>query len=246
MIDAPTFEEFCSAIEAESARLGLVLLDALDEPVPTCPGWTGRDLADHMAGVLSFWAHQLATGDAAARHDPPENGPEGGDDPLEWLDAATAVLVETLAELGPDEPCWNWSARDHHSSWVARRMALELAVHRYDGERAAGCPTPIPAPLAVDGIDERLEIHLRTDLPEVPTATLGGSLCLVCLDVDAAFHVEVHGGRLTCRHHAGPASAVLRGPASELFLFTWNRIGSGDLELTGSPAVVEAWASLPV
>ena len=41
--------------------------------------------------------------------------------------------------------------------------------------------------LAIDGIDERIAIHLATDVPEVPDATLGGVLCLACLDDPAAW-----------------------------------------------------------
>lgn len=239
-----TFEARLAALEEEAARLGSVVASELEAPVPSCPGWKGRQLAEHVAGVLTFWAHQLAAADPSRRHQPPEYEPSP--DPVAWLDAASGVLVEALAELGPPSPCWNWSGDDLRSGWVARRTALEVAVHRYDGELSAADPTPLPPGLAVDGIDERLEVFLRQDIKEAPDACLGGPLCLSCDDVTASWVVEAAHGRLRVREGAGPAAAVLRGSASQLFLFTWNRVSPEALELTGERAVAEAWGKLPV
>ncbi len=246
MIDLPTFEERVSAIDEESARLAEVVSCVLDRPVASCPGWSGRDLAKHVASVFTFWSHQLASGDPHERQEPPRFEAGAAADAVGWLDAAAGVLVESLSELGPEEPCWNWSGTDLDSGWVARRMALEVAIHRYDGELAAGGPHDIALALSVDGIDERIDVHLRADIPEDRAAALGGPLCLSCNDVDAAWVVDVGGGKLRYRRRAGPAAAVVRGSASQLFLFTWNRIGLEELDLTGERAVAEAWATLPV
>ena len=98
---------------------------------------------------------------------------------------------------------------------------------------------------AVDGIEERLEVHLRHGLARSPEAGLGGTLCLVCSDVDAAFVVEAGGGRLRWRRGRGPADAALVGTASQLFLFSWNRFPLEALSLTRRQEVVSAWAGLP-
>jgi uncharacterized protein (TIGR03083 family) len=246
VIELPTFEERLAAIELEAGRLGEVIADVLDAPVPSCPGWTGKDLADHVAGVFTFFSHQLASGDPAERHEPPTFELGADADSVEWLDASTGVLVEALCELGPEEPCWNWSGIDLDAGWVARRMALEVAVHRFDGELAAGEPSDVDAELSVDGIDERIDVHLRADIPESRDVTLGGPICLSCSDLDAAWVVDVGNGKFRSRRGAGPAAAVVRGRASELFLFSWNRLGLETLELTGDRSVAEAWSSLPV
>lgn len=241
------FDDRLAAIEAEAARLGAVAQGALDRRVPTCPEWAGRDLVEHVAAVFTFWTHQLAAADPSEPHEPPSYGDSPvAPDPVEWLDASSAILLESLGQLGPEQPCWNWSGATFTSGWVARRMALEVAVHRYDGERSAGEASPVATELAVDGIDERLEVHLRADVPEVPEASLGGPLCLACSDADAAWVVEVGDGRLRVRAGTGPARAVLAGPASALFLFSWNRLGCDSLELTGDASVARAWATLPV
>lgn len=125
-------------------------------------------------------------------------------------------------------------------------MALETAVHCYDGEVTAGDPKPVATALAIDGLDERINVHLATDVPEEPGAALGGSLCLACSDADCAFVVEVGHGRLHVHEGAGPASAFVRGPASDIFLFSWNRVPLECLDVTGDRDVAAAWASLPV
>jgi hypothetical protein len=125
-------------------------------------------------------------------------------------------------------------------------MALESAIHRIDAEQAHHVVKPIDTDLAIDGIDERIGVHLAVDVPEVPSATLGGSLCLVCEDAKEAWVVEVAGGRLTWRRGRGPADAVLVGDASSMFQFTWNRLPLDALTLTGRREVAAAWAGLPV
>ncbi|HXY42963.1 MAG TPA: maleylpyruvate isomerase N-terminal domain-containing protein, partial [Acidimicrobiales bacterium] len=183
--------------------------------------------------------------DAAAPFELGEDAPPESGEPGDRLAVAADELVDALRAAGGEAPCWNWSGRNATTGWLARRMALESAIHRYDGELAAAEARAIDPQLSVDGIDEFLTVHLRTDLPDVPAATLGGSLCLACTDTEDAWTVDVGGGRLRVRNDRGPASACLRGGASDLFLFVWNRVGVDGLELTGDRAVAEAWASLP-
>jgi len=239
------FETHLEVISAESARLAAVTSEALDRKVPTCPDWTARDLVDHLWHVHTFWHAQVRAADESARTDPAERSIPEGQLPGDWLEDAAGSLVDALADAGPEAPSWNWSGHDLNVRWVARRMALETAVHRFDGELTGGDSTPIEAQLAVDGIDEFLRVHLSTDIVDTPTATLGGTLCLACSDSGDAWIVEVAGGRLRVREGSGPASACLRGTASDLYLFTWNRKGVDDLELTGNRSVAAAWATLP-
>jgi uncharacterized protein (TIGR03083 family) len=241
-----SFERYLGYISSEAERLAGVTVDALDSRIPSCPEWHGRELLDHVWHVFTFWNRQVVTGDVTSPDDLGERSMPTADAPGDWVEDAAARLVGALADAGPDAPCWNWSGEDLEVAWVARRMALETAVHRYDGELAAGVPTAVDAELAVDGIDERLDVHLRSDVPKEPAATLGGSLCLACSDRDRAWVVEVGGGHLKIREGSGPASACLRAGASDLFLFTWNRIAVDELELTGDRAVATAWATLPV
>ena len=44
-------QRFLECLEADFTRLREVVAGALDAPVPSCPGWTGADLARHVAEV---------------------------------------------------------------------------------------------------------------------------------------------------------------------------------------------------
>jgi uncharacterized protein (TIGR03083 family) len=223
-VDVLGFDEYTGAIEEETARLAAVVGDVLTETVPSCPEWTGYDLVEHLSEVFRFFREQLIAADPSTRRDIDRQGIPAGASPTHWLESMASSLVSAVEQAGPDAPCWNWSGEDLHAGWVARRMALETAVHRFDAELTALEPTPVQRDLAVDGVDERLMVHLRSDLPDHPSATLGGSLCLACSDADAAWVVEVAQGQLHVRGGRGPASAYVRASASDLFLFSWNRV----------------------
>jgi uncharacterized protein (TIGR03083 family) len=245
MSNVAPYERHLEAILAEAVRLATATADCLDRRVPSCPEWRGRDLVDHLWHVHTFWQAQLRAADASARRDPGERSIPAGEQPGDWLEEAAGGLVEALAAVGPEAACWNWSGQDFDAKWVARRMALETAVHRFDGELTLGDPTPIATDLAVDGIDEVLRVHLPTDIADSPEVALGGTLCLACSDADDAWIVDVGAGHLRVREGSGPASACLRGTASDLYLFTWNRRSVDELELTGDRSVAAAWATLP-
>jgi uncharacterized protein (TIGR03083 family) len=227
-----------------------LVLDAtgqdLDTRVPTCPEWRLSDLVEHLGDVFVFWRTQLRRGSIDAPAEPESRGVPTGVELWEWFERACRQLQSTLDDTDPAQACWNWSGTDLTAGWVGRRMALESAVHRYDTELAVGSPGVIDRELAVDGIDEWISVHLATDVPEAPEATLGGVLCLACADDSAAWTVEISAGRLRWREGRGPAEAVLVGAASDLYLYCWNRRPLEVLELTGSRHVALAWTSLPI
>jgi hypothetical protein len=233
------FASYLDAIAEEADRLETLLEANLEKRVPACPSWTARDLLAHVAWLYEFWALQIATATPGTRVAPAEAPP------AESIAAAADRVVWALRDAGPEAPCWNWSGAEEETSFVARHVALESAVHRVDGEQSQGRFLPVELELAIDGIEQRIALHLAGALQEPSDASLGGTLCLVCSDAPAAFVVEVERGRLRWRHGRGPADAVVVGGASQLFLFTWNRVGVESLALTGDPAVAEAWRQLP-
>jgi uncharacterized protein (TIGR03083 family) len=218
--------------------------DELSQPVPSCPGWCLSDLVKHLGTVFTFWRAQLEAANPDARTEPKSGDAAPASGLLDWFEDAGAQLDQALVDREPADPCWNWSGEDLTARWVGRRMALETAVHRFDAELSVGVPAPIDRDLAVDGMDEWLSVHLATDLPEAPEASLGGVLCLACADDPAAWTVEVAAGRFRWREGRGPADAVLVGAASDLYLFSWNRQALGALDLTGNPDVAGAWGTL--
>ncbi len=57
-----TFDHLLELIDGRSAALRSALAGALDERVPGCPDWTGRDLLAHLGEVQRFWAQAVVAG----------------------------------------------------------------------------------------------------------------------------------------------------------------------------------------
>jgi uncharacterized protein (TIGR03083 family) len=128
----------------------------LDAPVPTCPDWTLRNLVQHLGDGRRKWAAIVADDPA------PTGGPAAPDDRAAvpaWLTASTQELLGALRKTGPDRGCWTWWGRSESpqtTGAVARHQLQELTVHTYDAQPAVGAPQPLPAAIALDGVDEFL------------------------------------------------------------------------------------------
>ncbi|MDA8291850.1 MAG: maleylpyruvate isomerase family mycothiol-dependent enzyme [Actinomycetota bacterium] len=261
------FESYVDAIGEEAERILQIASRGADRPVPGCPGWGVSDVVRHVALLCSHWEAQVAAADpesmtgpldapaplrgarlpsAGRRPELAESVPSGtlGEAAAE-LDHSAAALVTALGRAGPLAPCWNWSGSDLVAAWAARRVAVELALHRVDCEQALGEATPIETELAVDGVDERLDVHLRASLGRVPGGVLKGSICLVASDSDASWLVESSRGQIRWRRARGPADVVLVATASELLQFVWNRLGADELARTGRLEVALSWRAVP-
>ena len=270
-MEALAFEAYLDAASEDVERIASVDPALLGRSVPACPGWTVSDVVSHLAQVYAGFlerarsAQQGSPGTLVPARVPARAGaravgnvsqrgsPDGGLEALERLEIAWARLREQLEALGEHAACDNFTGKDRHLGWVARRMAHETAVHRFDIEAATGAPGVIEVELALDGIGELLEVMLPRGIaralegsgPHPVPASLGGSLGLVANDADAAFLVELRDQRLSWRPRRSPANAVVVGSASELFLFSWRRVPLEALALTGERAIAEAWTRLP-
>jgi uncharacterized protein (TIGR03083 family) len=141
----------------------------LDVPVPSCPGWTLADLAQHIGAGRRSWAATVALGEAATgrvQPDPDEATAPGDRAALDaWLAASTQQLLDALRDAGPDRPCWTWWATSQSpqtSGAVARHQLQEVAVHTWDAQAAAGAPAPLPREVALDGVEEFLSTCVAT------------------------------------------------------------------------------------
>ncbi|MDQ5816363.1 MAG: maleylpyruvate isomerase family mycothiol-dependent enzyme [Actinomycetota bacterium] len=219
---------------------GTALLEAarsdLDRRVPACPDWTERELLVHTGGVHRFW------GDIAERRlaDPSESRPEPApdDDPgiAAWYQDGLEKLVDTLSRAAPHEPVWSWSTRKE-IGFVQRRMPQETAVHRWDAQDAVGEADPIDGQLAVDGVDEWLEVFGPAQ--DVTPNGAGETIHLHRTDGEGEWLVRLQadGIEVTKGHEKG--DAALRGNASDLLLALWRRIPLDRLEVLGDRAVTE-------
>jgi uncharacterized protein (TIGR03083 family) len=224
-------------IRSDAATLLAVVRARPDAPVPACPGWNGTTLVKHLCRVLGWAAVQAEAGPDVARSFADAPRPGEGRDVLDFFED---VVDRALAALGGIDataryPTW---AGPRPGAWLTRRMAHETAVHRWD---VAG--GPVDAALAVDGIDELLEVFgpLAADLDRLEGAP--STLHLHATDSDAGEWLVTFGpDRITSEHAHGRGDAAVRGPASDLYLFAWNRVPLDDrFDVFGDRSAAERW-----
>ncbi len=228
-----------AVLRNNAARAGL------EAPVPTCPGWTVRDLVSHLGRVYRVVAARVERRDVRPIAEIDAEA-ESSADVLGWCDDG---LIEVLNALGsaPDDldiPFSFDSALPPRLAY-ARRMCHETTVHAVDLMAAALRRPPHPNEvwfrerLAADGIDE-LVVGVATR----PTCTLRYPT-EVTLAVRPGGHSgwTIHLGASVPRTEEGAsesATTTVIGSATELYLALWNR---GVVPVEGDLAVWAAWGS---
>ncbi|MGI9665532.1 MAG: maleylpyruvate isomerase family mycothiol-dependent enzyme [Acidimicrobiia bacterium] len=148
-------DRYLAAIEMDAAiMLAAATAVPLDTPVPSCPGWTMRDLIVHTGVVhrhkTAIVRHGLIDGAAP-------QPPEPTSDEIQWFgDGVDEMLaVFRAADLGL--PTWTWCTHDHAAEWWVRRMAHETAIHGADALITTGQSPQLDEWLGLDGVDELLD-----------------------------------------------------------------------------------------
>lgn len=216
----------------------------VDAKVPTCPDWTVADLARHQGRVFRWISEMVETKAQEYVDRRPFEEQARQEEPLASLESGAEHALAVLGSADPETPVWNWfgNAPGPARFWF-RRLAHETVIHRVDAEAAAGragTSTVEPAELAADGIDEYLDfLPLRAGGGRgVP---LSGSYHFHTTDVAGEWVVVFADDGVTVRREHAKADVAVRGPASELELFLYNRRGRDGLEVFGHEAAVAAW-----
>ncbi len=225
---------------AATARLAAVASVAPDAPVPTCPGWTVARVAVHTGRIHRWVAAALA---APADADvPPAPRPSPGADLGVWLLEGADLLTAGFEAAGPGgavrAPGWERSA-----DWWRRRTCHETVVHAWDVEAAVGAPTAVAGPLAVDGIDEVVEVFLPTAL-DLDAFGEAATLHLHATDdgLDGGeWLVAVGPGGVRSERRHAKGDVAVRGSASDLLLWVWGRVPTSALDVVGDAGVAERY-----
>ncbi|SDH97940.1 maleylpyruvate isomerase family mycothiol-dependent enzyme [Agrococcus jejuensis] len=202
---------------------------AWSAPVPSCPGWTLRDLVAHVGEIERWVLHALAhgDGDAPAPRVPDDAGLAA------WLADSAQALLEALA-VDAATHAWTIAPPRTVGFWI-RRQAHEHAIHAWDAAAALGDVPALDAELAADGIDEIVGTmwprQLRLGRVEEPTAGL-------------ALVADGGGAWLL----GSEAAATLEGEPAALALALWHRIPADDdrLRWSGDVAAGRAVLALPL
>lgn len=235
-------------IRADAARLSDVARLDLDVDVPCCPGWTVRDLVQHVGIVYRHKALIVEEGWVEPQErtiSPPDDGV------VEWLDRSVEHLVEVLEEHDPSEQVWTWHDDDQTVGFWYRRMAHESLIHRIDAEQALRLESSIDEDLAADGIDEILTVMMS-----------GAPAWASCEFGDRGARFEVPGRSWTVRlgtfsgtsptsgveyvdeptlELVGPHAvfqAVISGSAGSVDLWLWGRTTPGSITIQGDRSIV--------
>ena len=143
---------------------------SLDASVPGCPGWDVNRLLGHRRPGAPMGRRGVSDRGGASRGSTREaatrrncggvvlgrgcaaGGRAGGA-------RSRCACVELLERVLSSDRFW------------PRRMAIETALHRWDGQDAHGRTTAIDAELASDGMDEVLDVHVGLRLAGATAST---------------------------------------------------------------------------
>lgn len=228
----------------------------LDATVPTCPGWTVRDLVAHQ-GMVHRWAashlRRSPVTDTAAL----EQAGRGSADLLGWFDEGATDLLQALVDA-PDDLAGRPFLLDAPAPRLfwARRQCHETTIHAVDALAARlGRPpraeeTWIRPAVALDGIDELLTGFVPR--PRQGVTHDPGLRVVVAPDAAGrAWLLELAPDRpaVTTRLARSPgdaspeADAVITGGPVEVLLRLWSRAGEprDAVERWWADTVTVAW-----
>ena len=253
---APGYDRFFAELRGCTAELARIIDGDLERPVPTCPGWTFRQLATHL-GRGHRWAAQIV----ATRATMPIPMREVADgklprDPAQhasWLNISAVQVIEAVSAAGSDL-VWTLAGIGPASFW-ARRRAHEAAVHLADAQLAAGLDVDLAPEFAADGVDEWLaRIAVGAGGTADPTGAQasdlrgdGQSLHFHATDPGLSGAGEwlvtrMPSGVTVARGH-GKADVAVRGPAASLLLILTRRLPPSDpaIEILGEQELLTHW-----
>jgi uncharacterized protein (TIGR03083 family) len=236
------------------AREGKLLAAAaqqggLDVDVTTCPGWDVRELLRHLIEI-----HLWAAAHVAQPHDKPwvddleelaAFWPDlavfwPDDDVLaDWYLAANANLVRALESAPLDVEAFTFLPAPSPLAMWARRQAHETAIHRFDGENAAGIASEFNPTFAADGIDELVAAFAprRQEFPVVSDQTMH----IHATDTDDHWLMTLRPDGITTIRGDAAADVALSGTAADLYLVLWNRVEDSRIAVTGDRTLLEKW-----
>ncbi|MFC4338060.1 maleylpyruvate isomerase family mycothiol-dependent enzyme [Salininema proteolyticum] len=234
-------DTFRSLLDSEAALLRGAASTALEDRVPSCPDWTGRDLVQHVAEV--YCDKTLAISEGAESESWPPPMPEA-DGILDLFDTTLRDLNAQFDSHSASDPAGSWYTPDQTVGFWIRRMAQETLIHRVDAELAAGKGlSPVDEAFAADGVDEFLDcmvgfgsVNWNKYLRPVLEAEDGLTLLIRYGSKERTLRVAPGGVELD-KAGADECAATVSGDASAVDLWLWRR---GDVDSVDVSGDVEA------
>lgn len=222
--------------------------------VPSCPDWDADDLLWHLGEVQWFWGEVVRSRPGGPSEENPAR-PGSREGLLAFFDEVSERLASLLGSLPPDEPAWSW-ADEQTVGFTQRRQAHEAMVHRLDAELTADEVSPLPAPLAADGVAEVVDVMKGGEPPQWGAFTPDGHTTALEL-TDTGHRLVLRTGRFVgTEPESGTlldvphlvraaddalADAVVRGTAADVDTWLWRRTDRRRLAVSGSEAAFAAF-----
>lgn len=255
-------ERYCDEIVAQTDLLRSHVRDAdMTTPVPSCPGWNLGQLLRHVGGAHRMIEEIVRTRSIRPAADDRwrDLSPYTREDAVvldAWLADGATALADTLRAAGPDAEAFNPVPRGAQTAaFSARRMTHETLVHRADAALAIGVDVLVEPDVAVDAIDEWMELGAIPELLDVhpekrQLLELGQALCLRAIDTDpaegAGWTVDLAGDVIGWRRGCGAAAASVTAPLTELLLVIYRRrpLRSARTAVSGDARLLDTWYEL--
>jgi uncharacterized protein (TIGR03083 family) len=252
-----SFERLCAEIPGQSELLRATLAAADPAtPVPSCPGWSIGALVRHLAGG-QHWAAGIV--ETRATEPPPDDSfrdvTRDAEPPAavlaDELAASADRLATALRDAGPDAAVWTPLGPGTPHFW-ARRFAHETVVHRADGTLATGAPFTLEPAVALDALDEWMELGslpVVCDVHPERRALLGPGRTVHLHATDtppeaaAEWVVDLTGDRLAWRRAHEKSAVAVRGPLVELLLVVYGRrtVDDARVDVLGDRGLLDFW-----
>jgi uncharacterized protein (TIGR03083 family) len=227
-----------------------------DRPVPHCPGWDEAELVRHMGSVMRWQGAIVSTGERVNRRTLEPAPPENPDDLPDWYLAVLSQTLQAFEAADPEKATWTFSrVGDQRAGWWRRRLAVEVATHRWDAEHAVtyddqggASPQPIDGEVAAAGIEEFVVEFLPGLLAREGVEGIAGSLRLLAEDGPTEWWINLDGdGKAMSEAQVeveGQADTTIRGTRSDLLLWLQNRGPLETLEISGDQTILDRWGQL--
>jgi hypothetical protein len=234
--------------EADAHSLLAAASTRWDAAVPHCPGWDAAELVRHQGNIFT-WMATVVTGRQRVSRRDLDPGPADSAELPGWYLGTLDHALGVLRSADPQSVTWTFSSTsDQRVAWWDRRLAVEVAIHRFDAEHtieADGGPRPAPmnGDVSAAGIEEFLTEFLPGLLAQAASEELKGTLHLHATDGPVEWWIDLDAGGAAMPQHA-KADTAIRGTRSDLLLWLTNRCASESLEILGQPEIADRWQQL--
>lgn len=219
-----------------------VAADGLATTVVTCPGWTVRQMTEHVLGIFR-WSSRIVAGPIVAeawRMDMNIDYPTTDDTVAPHFADSVNEMMAVFDAAAPDLRVWVWGTDPHARFWP-RRMLHEAIVHGADLAITLGREPEILPALAVDGIDEFLTNLPATACWGAPLDRLRGDgeqLSVRAIDTGDTWRLRFDPTGFWWDRAGDAADATIEGTAADLYLYLQGRkrpgvSASGREDITG-------------